>query len=311
MILQPTIKFGWGGTLFNKIYSIFLIPGGRVGVALFFTITGYFQINRAKISLKKVVIETIFYAIFIQVVAVLLEIGSLGALVRSIIPIASGSWWYVSSYVLLMFCSPTINTYYLKLNAKQKRFVLAFVWLFLYLLPYIFGAQYYSLERGILFYLIGAYIHTEVNVNKLRRPLLILGAILLWIAYIPIGYGYYSFMNKSRLFDIMSDGVLFNGVIVVGCSVLLFLIFVSIKPFSNKIINLIAKSTFGIYLLHDNVYREYLWNNLFQISAKYQNLWFPIIAVMIGILIFGVCFIIDYIRDTFFTLNTRKLRITE
>lgn len=236
-------------------------------------------------------------------------VGSIGALAKSIVPIASGSWWYVSSYVLLMICSPAINTYYLKLNARQKRFVLVFAWLFLYLLPYIFYAQYYSLERGVLFYLIGAYIRTEINVNQLNRPLLMLGALLLWIVYIPIGYRYYSLINKSRLFNIISDGVILNGFIVVGCSGLLFLIFASIKPFSNKFINSIAKSTFGVYLLHDNAYREYLWNDLLQISTKYQNLWFPIMAVIVSILIFCGCLIIDYMRRIFFKGLANRLQL--
>lgn len=54
-----------GGATLNKFFTIFLMPGGRVGVALFFLISGYFQISRSTVSVKRVVEETIFYSIIL------------------------------------------------------------------------------------------------------------------------------------------------------------------------------------------------------------------------------------------------------
>ena len=284
------------------------MPGGRVGVALFFLISGYFQISRSTVSVKKVVEETIFYSIFLQVIALILKIGSLGRLVRSFLPIASGSWWYVSSYILLMFCSPAINEYFKKLNKKQKIVTIAFVWLFLYTVPYLFAVQYYSLERGVLFYLLGAYIRTEIDIDKIRtfKSQLLMAFILIWITYVPIGYLYYAGKNNSRLFSAIGDAIFFNGVIIVSCAISLFLVFVSTNPYSNKTINIIAKSTFGIYLLHDNMYRDFIWDKLLKISAKFQSSLFPIIAIGIGIIIFISGTVIDCIRERLFnaTIHT-------
>ena len=298
-----------GGVTLNKFFTIFLMPGGRVGVALFFLISGYFQISRSTVSVKRVVEETIFYSIFLQVIALILKIGSLGRMVRSFLPIASGSWWYVSSYILLMLCSPAINEYFNKLNRKQKKVTIAFVWLFLYTIPYLFSVQYYSLERGALFYLLGAYIRTEIDIDKVRtlKPQLLTTFILIWITYVPVGYVYYSGGNNSRLFSAIGDSVVFNGVIIVGCAVSLFLIFVSANPYSNKPINIIAKSTFGIYLLHDNMYRDFIWNNLLKISTKFQNLFFPIIAIGIVAMIFISCALIDYIRERLFNATIYRM----
>lgn len=303
------MKFGGGGATFNKLFAILLIPGGRVGVALFFLISGYFQISRSTISVKRVVEETIFYSIFLQVIALILKIGSLGSLIRSFLPIASGSWWYVSSYILLMLCSPAINEYFNKLNRKQKKVTIAFVWVFLYTIPYLFSVQYYSLERGVLFYLLGAYIRTEIDIDKVRtlKPQLLTTFILIWITYVPVGYVYYSGGNNSRLFSAIGDSIIFNGVIIVGCAVSLFLIFVSANPYSNKTINIIAKSTFGIYLLHDNMYRDFIWNNFFEISTKFQNSFFPIIAIGIVVVVFISCSLIDCIREWLFGATIYRL----
>lgn len=159
-----------------------------------------------------------------------------------------------------MLCSPTINGYFFKLGKKQKQVLIAGVWLFIYTIPYLFNMQYYSLERGVLFYLIGAYIRTEVNMDEIRlsKPLLGLFFALPWIVYDPIGYLYYSGYCNNKFFSAICDGVLFNGMIIVLCSTALFLFFIQIRQFSNTLINTIARGVFGVYLLHDNMYRFYV-----------------------------------------------------
>ena len=297
-----------GGATLNKLFVILLMPGGRIGVALFFLISGYFQIRRFTVSIKKVVEETILYSIFLQIIAMVFKMGSLGGALKSLLPIASGNWWYVSSYVLLMLCSPVINGHFLKLSKKQKKITVVLVWVFLYTMPYLFSAQYYSLERGVLFYLLGAYIRTEVDVNKIRmfKPQLIVASILIWITYVPVGYLYYS-GNNSRLFSIIGDGIVFNGLIVVSCAVVLFLVFVSANSYSNKTINTIAKSTFGIYLLHDNMYRNFIWDDLLKIPTRFQNPLFPIISIGTVVMIFISCLLIDYIRERLTTAAICRL----
>lgn len=294
-----------GGAACNKLFAILLMPGGRVGVALFFMISGYFQIYKSTVSVRKVVCETVFYSVLLQLVALILKIGSLGNIARGFFPIASGSWWYISSYVVLMLCSPTINQYYLKLKRKQKIFMIIFAWIFLYTVPYLFNLQYYSLERGVLFYLIGAYIRTEVDIEKIRkfRLQLVVSFIFLWMVYVPFGYMLYTGMNK--LFSMVVDGIIFNGIIIVGCAVMLFVFFASEKVYCNKTINTIAKSTFGIYLLHDNMYRNFIWDDLLKMPDHFQSALFPVIAVGNVIFIFVSCFLIDYMREWLF--NTLKL----
>lgn len=42
------------GNMLNKLFVSFLNPGGMVGVACFFMITGYFMIEKTSFSLKRV-----------------------------------------------------------------------------------------------------------------------------------------------------------------------------------------------------------------------------------------------------------------
>lgn len=136
--------------------------------------------------------------------------------------------------------------------------------------------------------------------NQLPKPLLGLIFVLSWIAYVPIGYLYYSGYYNNKLFDAVCDGVIFNGMIIVLCSTALFLLFVQIKTVSNTLVDTVARETFGIYLLHDNMYRFYLWDRCFHIPLMFQNSIFPILALGMGILIFGVCFFVGYARERIF-----------
>ena len=60
------------GTMFNKIMSLSLLPGGVVGVAIFFLIAGYFGINSDSIHLNKIVIPTCIYSILGLLVVLIL-----------------------------------------------------------------------------------------------------------------------------------------------------------------------------------------------------------------------------------------------
>lgn len=302
-----------GGAEVNKIFAILLVPGGRVGVGLFFMITGYFQVCKNKISINKVIIETLFYSILIQVIAYISGIGTFNNLLRSIIPLSNNSWWFTSSYVFLMVCSSFINEKFLPLDRKKKLFVITFVWVFMYCIPYN-GAMYYSAERGLLYYLIGAFIRTELDLNSLKskkRYGLFLIFLVAWLSYLPIGYVYYSSMADNTLFDLIFDAGIFNGVIVPLCASTVFLFFVTIGSFYNKWINIVAGSTFGIYILHDTCYRNFFWNDIINIQIMYRSRLFPLYASMIGILIFLVFCFLDLIRTKLFDCigNLYKVKV--
>lgn len=55
----------------NKSFAAFLIPGGTIGVALFFMLSGFFLCGKEKGSIKKVSLEAAFYSFLIAVVFVL------------------------------------------------------------------------------------------------------------------------------------------------------------------------------------------------------------------------------------------------
>ncbi|MGN0729318.1 acyltransferase family protein [Treponema sp.] len=52
-----------GGSFVNQLFTCFLPAGGGIGVALFFMITGFFMCRKENSSVKKVVVQAVFYSI--------------------------------------------------------------------------------------------------------------------------------------------------------------------------------------------------------------------------------------------------------
>lgn len=67
-VLAPEALNGFlSGSLLNRAFVSFLIPGGKVGVGIFFMLTGYFMYGK-NISARKIiklVAEVYFYSILI------------------------------------------------------------------------------------------------------------------------------------------------------------------------------------------------------------------------------------------------------
>ena len=73
------------------------------------------------------------------------------------------------------------------------------------------------------------------------------------------------------------------------CALELFLAMSQTKPFYSKLINGIASTTFGIYLIHDNfLIRPLLWGTVFD-SAAYVGTPYYFVHFFISVMIVFIC----------------------
>ena len=206
------------GSLLNKLFVCFLNPGGETGVALFFMITGYFQIKRKKHKSAKIILECVFYSWFALLLYVIVRMtgGSfpdtesyhvLEFLVKAILnPASGGCWWFITAYIIIMAVSPLLNDLLIKLNLKGFIRLIFFVWFFWYTIASL-GASYYPIERGIFFYSIGAYIRLYGRkLNTARRK--IISVSIFCIAWAIGTYLYFKEGEMSQIthhFDIVNN----------------------------------------------------------------------------------------------------------
>lgn len=165
------------------------------------------------------------------------------------------------------------------------------------------------MQKAIYFYILGAFCRIHLK-NLKSRLLYILLEIIFW------GMGTLLFWEMGEHFNITGEVnyifILFNVVktalIVPACSYILFKIFESLKIHNSRIIDLVASSTFGVYLIHDSlVSRNFIWYNLFKVDTLYSSKLFPLYAILIIIIIFGVCTIIDFFRIKYIEPLSDKL----
>ena len=104
------------------------------------------------------------------------------------IPISSASWWFVSTYALVVLIAPLLNKLVDNVNNKGA-FVLVLYFGILYGVCG-FGTSYYNILRAPFYYLAGAFIrkrNIELRTNFQRRFALSL-FVFVWLCYASARY---------------------------------------------------------------------------------------------------------------------------
>ena len=296
------------GTIGHKITGLIFYPGGEVGVALFFMITGYFLINKTSIGYKRTICATLFYSwvsiiIFVvfKFIKIPLNIGSSSEIVylwkSLLVPVSGGEIWFVTFYIALLLISPVINKVLCTFNNKQYLIFLAIFWLFWYSIASM-GSTLYGLQKAVFFYAVGAYIRLFYKKKRAITYACSGGAVLTWTFGIAIAYQIICadiYGNKifTKLFE-----TAFTAIIVPICSVCIFLICINASTWHNTIVNYIGRTTFGIYLMHDAVvFRNVLWQDILKVPGmQYDSPYFAILMIGSMFCVFAVFSTVDMVR---------------
>lgn len=164
----------------------------------------------------------------------------------------------------------------------------------MYLIP-TFTEQSLGIGNVAIFitiYIIGAYIRLEYNRNYKNRYLFIFILSILLIFGMQI---LCERLVKTKYINYFAN---LNNIMVLISSVSLFVYFKNINLQSN-FVNLIASTTFGVYLIHSNYFvHRFIWGNLFNNSKYYISNDYKIIihSIFSIALTYIVCVIIDLFR---------------
>lgn len=287
----------------DYIIRLFTI-GGKLGVNIFVLISGYFMVD-SKFRIKKLLAlfaELLFYAL--SIFLLFLIFGKIeysrDHLINSLFPISMNAWWFMTTYVILYCLSPGLNVFVKNSNRKLHLSIVLFLLGLQCILPFVFNQSYISnVGWFITLYLLAGYIkmypNKTFNSNKIMLPI-----SLLYYIFIAV----FNMLFNKNLWSL-------THFVCLICSVSTFCTFKNFNIPSNKIINTIAKTTFGIYLIHDNyIVRSFLWNKLLNCPLHYQQNTFIIFAVVAVALVFIACMIIDFIRELLFISVNKILRTT-
>ena len=152
----------------------------------------------------------------------------------------------------------------------------------------------------ITLYIIAAYIRLYPDHFKMvcRRYLLI--AFIIYFILMSIAYwidisGFYS--EFWSIYNPINHNNMQNSPFALAISVCIFLAFRRLNIGYNKIINIVAKTTFGIYLLHDHpLVRGWAYSDVFDCLGHTDSEYLIFYLFMIVFVIFISCMIIEYVR---------------
>lgn len=297
---------------FNKVFLQVFGLGGKAGVVAFVMITGYFMVSSSFKLHKfvKLVGQIWFYSIAILGVAIGLGLDTVTSrnMMLALLPIGAMSW-FGQNFLVLYLLTPIINRVLRWLQRKYYVMLLVVSTVIWFLIPTAlnlwpnvphttFGFKH--IFSFVIFYSMGAYIklygsHITKKIGIIFSTIGLVGAFLGDILVDVLAMTNLVYMKQIFYFT-QNDYGFFQLLLGIG----LFIIFLKAKITYRPWINVVASTTFGIYLLHDNkLFLHYMWDNALATYQYYDSLVLPLYAIFVVALIFVVGMTVDYVRLAF------------
>lgn len=296
--------FCWESITTNKIILEVLSLGGKLGVNCFVLITGYFMIN-SKISIKKIlklVLEVLFYSISIFAILYFTKVIKFNVEIFkfSFFPITRSAYWFATTYTLLYLFIPFINKLIDNLNKKEHLHLCLILTAILSVIPNIIMVRidFSNIGWFITLYAIAAYIRKYPNkyTENMKNNVIYASIVIIFLIFWVVEFNFLGLVIPKASKYIMYFGDIDSFLLLI-LSISLFLIFKNLKVKNSKFINLLASSTFGVYLIHDNkLVRNYIWVKLLKNNTYAESPYLILHLIISVISVFVICTIIDQVR---------------
>ena len=232
---------------------------------------------------------------------------SLSNFLKVFFPVKLTTYWFATVYIGLYLIYPYLNIIGKKLEKHAyQRFLLI---LLLICSLYSFVGDTFHVEGGysliwfIVLYYTGGYIRRFVVYDKQMR---IAWAYLLVTLFVFVSK--VVLLRASVLLGFNGKGAAafyeYNSPTIFFTSVALFLLFKNWQIHSTmliRLVNFFAPLTFGIYLLHDNVYiKPLLWKHWLDVEAAYHSAYFVGHFVGAILAVFVICALVEKVRQALF-----------
>lgn len=299
---------------------------GWLGNMLFIIISGYY-LSESRFSLKKIIklwllvffysagISCILFVFKIQIYGVegngfcltrLLEKRDLKAteLFFSFFPVVTAQNWFATKYIVFLFFVPFLNRIVQNVSCRLHFMLIALCFLLFEFLPLFPWTDVYEINNYSAFFLLffaGSFVKKYNEYFYAKRKALLAVGIIYFSFYIAIRfvlmnlYGYAE--SVPFLFQVFVMSSHAHDFVMTVSAFLIFTGTVNLPAGSNKVLNKIASTTFGVYLLHNhNYFRRNLWFDVFKLNQNFESENLIGLTIFSVVCVFVLCSLIEYLR---------------
>ena len=251
-------------------------------------------------------LQGLTYSVAFAVLSIVIGINSfsLSFAIKSLFPVMTNRWWYLTKYAALFFLMPVLNLAIRNIPKKKMRLMLIVLGALYMISEVVFRESVFDTAGGYsvtwlaFLYMLGAYIavyDVPAKIHKwqaLTAFLVCTACTFLWKVIVERLTFLYTGSPKFGmwLYRYTSPTVLIAAIALV-------LLFAKVKISRPALISLFSPLTFGVFLIHTNSYFLQAFCEVLVGNVADSLCLLVIIKVVIAaICVFFICAIIDYLR---------------
>ena len=260
--------------------------GGKIGVDCFILISGYYLITSEKSNYLKIVklwLSMLFYSVVISVFFFIRYDYPHDSftIFQMLTPVLSDTWWFMSAFIILMILSPLLNKFVRSIDKRAYLSMIVILTVIWAIVPTI-TEMFYQCNHVLWFallYMVAGFIRLYPKAFG-HRPRMHVFILLISLAITCVSMYIISNVNSedSLIVFLTRDYRIFavdRSITMALAALSIFLLFMNMKQFSSKPVNILASTTLGVYLIHDSdSTREFIWKTLFKnasVDPSYPN----------------------------------------
>ncbi|MBQ7300527.1 MAG: acyltransferase [Clostridia bacterium] len=300
----------------GNIIALFLQTAVYPAVNCFVLNSGYLLTGKSfRLSrLLQIWITAVFWSVVIQCAFFIADpsVISLGKILFMFLPVLNGRYWFLNAYIVMTLVSPFLNHLLNTLPRWKIRALLLVSAAVFCIVPVlalnndVFSTQNgYSFPWFLILYLTGGYIKKYGSRPQKGYPFLIAYLMLclfqlIWIAGIDL-------IAVDALLAYRNMFMKYTSVLIYGEAICLLLYFRSNRNphpmFLSKMCGFLSPMVFSVYLIHDHpLIRAEFMSERFAGAAEYPLPLVFISVIVIALVVFMVCILLDCIRHYLFKL---------
>ena len=292
----------------NKTFTYMFGYASRISVNIFLMLGTWFMIDN-EFNGKRVVqiySQTWFYSVVLTAIAIFIDpsVFSIKTVIGAMLPFTRMKLWYVTIYIELMLLSPYLKKFMSTLKEIELRNLTIVLTLFVVIISTMHSfvdtflcALTYFVYMYIFMYYYKKYLVNKIKLKRLLLIIGVLGYLCLVVVKLFCDNTDYSFGIKisSVIAQFLSDYKSLPNFVI---SICIFTYFIKIDIGCSKLINYVAASTLGVYIIHQvPAFHDVMWFKIFDANSWMNSQHYIINYLGVVIIVYILSIIVDKLRQ--------------